>query len=288
MPALPTPGEGSQAISPTAHYTGHVWVRNGLSHPELATWQGRVMFDALEPAMRASRALGGPTLEGLLLARHRVLDDLLTHAIEERGVRQVIEPACGMSPRGWSFGRRYGDSLTYIEGDLPGMADRKRRALARMGSLSERHRVVELDVLRDEGPNSIGNVITGLDRDRALALVTEGLLTYLSERQVTEVWRRFAGVATRFSAGSYLADIRIGGEGGDAIEGTFGIALSAFVRRRVHTHFSGRGDALSALRAAGFPDARLHRCDQHPAAGGARRDSGARRVQIVEAGWGAR
>ena len=46
MPSLPMLSRGSDAISPTAHYTGHVWVRNGLSHPELATREGRVMFDA--------------------------------------------------------------------------------------------------------------------------------------------------------------------------------------------------------------------------------------------------
>ena len=27
----------SESISPTAHYTGYVWARNGLSHPELET-----------------------------------------------------------------------------------------------------------------------------------------------------------------------------------------------------------------------------------------------------------
>ncbi len=32
----------SDAISPTAHYTGYVWARNGLSHPELETLEGRV------------------------------------------------------------------------------------------------------------------------------------------------------------------------------------------------------------------------------------------------------
>jgi hypothetical protein len=63
MTDLPKLRLGSDAVSPTAHYTGHVWVRNGLSHPELATWEGRAMFNALEPAMVASRALGGPTLE---------------------------------------------------------------------------------------------------------------------------------------------------------------------------------------------------------------------------------
>ena len=55
-------------IGPTAHYTGYVWARNGLSHPELATTEGRILFDSLQPAMLASRALGGPTLEAYLLA----------------------------------------------------------------------------------------------------------------------------------------------------------------------------------------------------------------------------
>ena len=36
-------------IGPTAHYTGYVWARNGLSHPELSTTEGRVLFDSLQP-----------------------------------------------------------------------------------------------------------------------------------------------------------------------------------------------------------------------------------------------
>ncbi len=35
----------SDAISPTAHYTGQVWARNGLSHPRLGTREGRVLFE---------------------------------------------------------------------------------------------------------------------------------------------------------------------------------------------------------------------------------------------------
>ena len=34
------PPSGSDSISPTAHYTGAVWSRNGLSTPELATGLG--------------------------------------------------------------------------------------------------------------------------------------------------------------------------------------------------------------------------------------------------------
>jgi hypothetical protein len=59
---------GPEPISLTAHYTGYVWARNGLSHPELATREGRVLFEALHPATTLSGVLGGPTL-GVLPAR---------------------------------------------------------------------------------------------------------------------------------------------------------------------------------------------------------------------------
>jgi len=71
-----------ERVGPTAHYTGYVWARNGLSHPELETREGRLLFDSLQPAMLASRALGGPTLEAYLLARHRAIDALLERAID--------------------------------------------------------------------------------------------------------------------------------------------------------------------------------------------------------------
>ena len=53
---------GSETISPTAHYTGYVWARNGLSHPALTTNEGRVLFQALHPLMVARGALVRPTL----------------------------------------------------------------------------------------------------------------------------------------------------------------------------------------------------------------------------------
>src|ERR1700704_6276091 len=73
----------SETISPTAHYTGYVWARNGLSHPRLETLEGRVMFESLRPISAVSTTLGGPSLESYLLARHRAIDALLDNAIEE-------------------------------------------------------------------------------------------------------------------------------------------------------------------------------------------------------------
>ena len=137
-------------------------------------------------------SVGGPTIEGGLLARHRVIDELLATAIDDGRVGQVIEVACGMSPRGWRFVERYGEEITYVEADLPDMAERKRRALAEIGSLSDRHRVIDLDALLDHGRQSLAAAAAELDPERGLAIVTEGLLTYFGEDDVLGMWRRFA------------------------------------------------------------------------------------------------
>jgi O-methyltransferase involved in polyketide biosynthesis len=239
------------AIGPTAHYTGYVWARNGLSHPELETVEGRVLFESLRGVMAVSRRLGAPTLEGYLLARHRAIDAALERAIEERGVSQVLEVACGMSPRGWRFAQRYGDAVVYVEGDLPEMAARKRQALARMGALGDTHRVVELDALRDDGPGSLAAAAEELDAGTGLAIVTEGLLGYLPRDAVDGIWRRFAFALEGFAAGLYVSDIHIG-----AVQNVhtraFRVLLSAFVRARVHLHFGEPEDVCAALSDAGF------------------------------------
>ena len=274
--------DGSAAVSPTAHYTGETWVRNGLSHPELATWQGRAFHRTLALPNAASRAVGGPTLEGLLLARHRIIDSVLDEWVRG-GVSQVVEIACGMSPRGWRFSERYGDRLTYVEADLPAMAQRKREALARMGSLSDRHRVADLDALRDGGPESLESLVEELDPAGGLVVVTEGLLTYLDDDTVDALWARLARALARFDQGAYLSDLRFARRDRGVPECAFDVILGAFVRGKVHAYRGDESTAEAALRAAGFKEARLHRGDEHPAAAEVREDAGAGAICIIEA-----
>jgi O-methyltransferase involved in polyketide biosynthesis len=278
-----TGSEGSTAVSPTAHYTGETWVRNGLSHPQLATWQGRVLHRGFALPLAASKTLGGPTLDGLLLARHRIIDSILDDLVRG-GVSQVVEVACGMSPRGWRFTERFGERLTYVEADLPGMAQRKRDALARMESLTDRHRVVGLDVLQEGGPGSLEALVETLDPAGGLAIVTEGLLTYLDDDTVDALWTRFATALKRFDQGAYLSDLRFARPGRGLPERTFDALLGAFVRGKVHAYRGDEATAEEALRGAGFSQARLHRGDEHPAAADARGDPGAGVICVVEAG----
>jgi O-methyltransferase involved in polyketide biosynthesis len=266
-------------ISPTAHYTGYVWARNGLSHPELETIEGRVLFESLRVPMTISGLLGRGTLEAYLLTRHRALDGLLERAIQAGRVTQVIEVAAGLSPRGLRFSRRYGERLTYIEADLPGVVERKRAALERIGSLSARHRVEHVDALTDSGPGSLSDLAAMLDRGQGLAILTEGLLGYLEPEAVRDLWRRFASTLGGFAHGTYLSDIHIG-ELQNAEVRAFRVLLSAFVRGRVHLHFGTVEEINAALHEAGFAAAEVRRAADVT---GAADDRGAGLAHVLEA-----
>jgi O-methyltransferase involved in polyketide biosynthesis len=281
--------DGSEAISPTAHYTGFVWARNGLSPPGLATVEGRLMFEALRAPMAISDLLGGGTLEAYLLARHRAIDALLERAIEKRGVEQVIEIAAGMSGRGVRFAQRYGDRLLYVEADLPAMAERKRRTLARLNALSERHRVEDLDALLDSGSRSLPELVRPLDQNLGLAIITEGLLGYLEFPAVSALWRRFAAVLSTFREGTYISDIHIG-EAQNLRVKAFRLALAALVRGPVHLHFGDEPEVAGALTGAGFASAEIYRAQELAANGKysatngtAAEDSAARLAHTIEA-----
>jgi O-methyltransferase involved in polyketide biosynthesis len=273
----------SERISPTAHYTGHVWARNGLSHPALQTLEGRLLYESLRSTLLVTSALWGLSLEAYLLARHRSIDQLLERAIEAGEVTQVVEVACGLSPRGWRFASRYGSTIDYLEADLPGMATRKRAALERIGSLGRHHRVLEIDALTDSGPRSLAAIADAeLDPDRGTAIITEGLTGYLDGPGLIGMWERFAGTLERFPTGLYLSDLHIGAVQ-DARIRAFRLALSAFVRGHVHLHFEGAEQAQRALRKAGFAAVTLTPAAEIPGSeeGGLSRSS--RLVHIIEA-----
>src|SRR3989339_853852 len=112
------PRANPELISPTAHYTGNVWLQHGLSHPAFATLQGQAFYYALKAPMAMAKGFGAPTLETFLLARHRLIDLQLENAIASGEITQIIEIAAGLSPRGWRFASRHRERITYIEADL--------------------------------------------------------------------------------------------------------------------------------------------------------------------------
>ena len=249
---------GPQTISPTAHYTGHVWAREGLGPKQLSTPEGRLLFHGLQPLMTVNGLIGGPTVEGFLLARHRLIDLLLTEAIEAGTVTQVVEIAAGMSPRGQRFADAYGDRITYVEADLPAMAARKREALTKLGGLGDHHQVVDIDALQDVGPHSLAVLAGTLDPGQGVAFITEGLLNYLSPDDVRGLWARIAAAGEGFPHAVYLSDIHLASENSGVLTRLFSLALGTFVRGRLHFHFEDVAEAEHELAVAGFSSATLH------------------------------
>jgi O-methyltransferase involved in polyketide biosynthesis len=277
----------SDAISPTAHYTGHVWVQAGLSPASFATREGAVFYQSLRPMNAVSRAMGGPSIEQVLLARHRTIDHELAKAIDDGVIGSVIEIACGLSGRGARFAQRYGERLTYVEADLPAMAARKRALLAGAGLGGDHHRVVDIDALVDDGPTSLAAIAAALDPARGVAIITEGLLNYFSLANVTGMWRRFARVLGGFPAGRYLADIHLGEDSQGAAVIGFSALLGAFVRGKIHLHFRDVGEVRRELDLAGFARGEVLRPEELPDITGPVDAASARRVRVVVAGVGA-
>jgi O-methyltransferase involved in polyketide biosynthesis len=269
-------------ISPTAHYTGQVWLRNGLSDPAFATREGERLHRLLAPFNAGLRAFGGPTIDGMLLARHRVIDHLLETAIDAGEVGQVIEVAAGLSPRGWRMTRRYPE-VRYVEADLPAMAARKREILDRAAPSGAGHEVVEIDALADDGPTSIAAIAARLDPTRGTAIITEGLLNYFPGDAVAKMWRRFAAALGGFPRGLYLADLTLRDEAGGLPTTLFRAALGTFVRGGIYLDFADEARARRELAIAGFAASTLHRPLELTHRIGDVEPAGARRVRIVDA-----
>src|SRR5215470_7559371 len=196
-----------ETISPTAHYTGYVWYVSGQSHEAFATRRGRWMYEALRAPNSVAQRVGLPTIPGMLLARHRLIDLRLANAIDAGEISQIVEVAAGLSPRGWRFRSRYGDAITYVEADLPGMLRNKQRILARLGGETDTHYTTEIDALADRGPTSIDGVCARLDPTRGTAIITEGLINYFERDLVLGIWRRFADALRPFPRSLYLSDL---------------------------------------------------------------------------------
>lgn len=244
----------SARISKTAHYTGYVWYRRGLSHPAFATRAGALLYGALTPVTRTYRRVVGYSLEDALLARHLGLNALLASAIEAGQVGQVVEIAAGLSARGYRMCQRFGDRLTaYVEGDLPHMCSRKRAMLVRSGWAANHH-VVAMDALAEAGPTSLfGATEHLLDPRIGTAVVTEGLITYFDPGTVQGIWRRICGLLATFPQGLYLSDVYLRQELLPSMAAKALLAaMTVFVRGAAHVHYADPPAVLGALSAAGF------------------------------------
>lgn len=195
----------TSSISFTALYTGQVWYENGLSAPFFTSNKGRLMYLGLQPAEKLAEWTLGTNLHHLLLQRHHIMDYRLHQLIAE-GATQVLEIACGMSPRGHDFTRRYPE-LNYIEADLPDMARQKQKLLEEEQAFGPNHKVIACNILESGAPQGLDHILQNeLDPTRPTIVITEGLINYFSRDAITPFWKTLAEQGKQFPGLWYLAD----------------------------------------------------------------------------------
>lgn len=254
-----TPSKDSSGISFTALYTGAVWHRHGLSDDVLATDQGRWLYHLMTPFEAGSRALIGGNIRTFLLQRHLIIDHLIEQALE-RGITQVLEIACGMSPRGIRLRNKH-TQLHMVEADLPDMATRKAARLLVAGRLGEHHQVMPVDILAESGERSLEAVVArAFDNNEPMVVVTEGLTSYFSLPVISEFWQRLARLMQMRPGSVYLSESYLMPDQ-PLLRGTLkslGGLLGAVTRSDVSFHFLNEGQAAEHFAGCGFPSVAVH------------------------------
>lgn len=248
----------TSSISFTALYTGHVWTRDGISAPFFRTRGGAFLYGALAPFEFVGRHIVGGNIRTFLLQRHHLIDHRL-HQLIEQGVTQVVEIACGLSPRGHRFCQQY-PQLTYLETDLPDMAARKKQLLQEHHVLSNRHRVMPINIFAEEGELSLGHVLGQLDHSKPVVVITEGLVNYFPLPVISAFWKTLGEALRVFPAGTYLTD-NYPLYRGMPFYGTLkvlGNLLGAVSRSQVGFHFHADEDAINHFTSLGFDELMIH------------------------------
>ncbi len=197
----------SSSISFTAHYTGYVWYKNSLSNDAFATKQGYAYYQLLRPIEVLAKRVIGSDIKTTLLQRHQLIDRELVSLIQQHPDLQILELACGLSPRGWRINKKY-PYIHYIEADLAGMAQQKHALLNKIDSLNNRHQVSICNILTEHSPDSVESLLKReFDPNKPVLVITEGLVNYFTLAHIGTFWIRLAKTLSQFSAGYYLTDV---------------------------------------------------------------------------------
>lgn len=250
-------------ISFTAHYTGYVWFRNRLSEPAFVTPQGQLFFQLLRPFEFLARRVIGTDIKTTLLQRHHLLDRELDALIARHPHLQILEIACGLSPRGHRFTLRH-PYITYVEADLPGMVRRKQLLLDRIYSLNNRHRVVVCNIL-DAGSDSLESVLLReFDPNKPLVVITEGLVNYFELPVISGFWQRLASELRQFTEGYYLTDIypSVSSHHFSGLIRSANDSLRLLSRSRFSLHFNKDDDMVAHFNGLGFKNTKVFNPDR--------------------------
>lgn len=187
-------------ISFTAHYTGYIWYQMGISHPVFATAKGKTLAALVHPIESWAEKYVGGSMRTTLKQRHTMLDQHLKDLIQKHPDLQVLEIACGLSPRGWWF-RQHHPSIRYRELDLPDMAATKQAALQQIETDADD--VLSVDLFTE----AFASAFTVFDPHRPLVVISEGLINYFEKPLLQQLIQAIANYGRDFKQLHYLTDL---------------------------------------------------------------------------------
>jgi methyltransferase (TIGR00027 family) len=121
-----------------------------------------------------------------MIVRTKVMDDLILASIAD-GCDRVLNLAAGFDTRPYRL--RLPDALPWIEADLPAMIDEKEKLLADAKPVCRLSRE-KVDLAEDAQRSQF--LVRALSGARQVLVVTEGLLGYLDDHQVSQLARDLA------------------------------------------------------------------------------------------------
>lgn len=187
-------------ISFTAHYTGYIWYSMGISHPVFATGKGKFLAKLLHPLESWAEKHVGGSMRTTLKQRHSIIDQQLNTLIEQHPDLQILEIACGLSPRSWNFRQKF-PQIDYRELDLPDMAKIKTQALQQLDAAAPE--VLTADIFTQD----FERIFQGFDPTRPLAVISEGLINYFDKTMLNQLLQGMTEYAQDFPELHYLTDI---------------------------------------------------------------------------------
>lgn len=246
--------EGNSRVGPTALYTAQAWRAGRFTNAGLFDHpMGRAMYTVSSAGQKLLR----PFLPAYLKDFHAFLR-LRHHAFEARMERiapdLIIEIAAGLSPRGLTYAQRWPEAQ-YVELDLPNMVAEKKARL-RSVQLPPNYHLAETDIL---AADFIERLPIQPTQQQKVAVITEGLMDYLSMAEKQQAWANVLAVlqmgapGSRYLFESWLAERVLPG----TTSAELGLkGLSLLVGRSVGENlFTDAGAVAEALQTAGFATA---------------------------------
>ena len=195
----------SLRISPTANITAHAWDLLGISN---AKYFVNPNFKFI---LNLIRSIGFPYLINkkndyiyfMLEPRHRAIDYFM---LTKFSYRQIVELACGYSPRGMTFAEN--PEFVYIESDLSDMLKSKKAKVEEVYKSKNvkrnNHKFVQADVFND----SLSEKFQGLlSKNEKTVVITEGLTIYYDMEHLKTIFSNIAKLLKDNGGGVYITDI---------------------------------------------------------------------------------